>query len=157
MQKVLVCTFCFLHVMVGLSKAQSGQWVWMSGSSSPNNSGNFGIKGVSAPSNMPPARYQAAYWIDKQGNYWIFGGSETTGFGHNDLWRYSISTGEWTWMSGEQTGVNPAGNFGTQGIPSASNYPPALGFGSNCWTDTAGNFWLYGGFDQSNFSNSDNL
>lgn len=157
MQKVLVCTFCFLLVMMGLSNAQSGQWVWVSGSSSPNSSGNYGVKGVSAPGNMPPARYQAAYWIDKQGNYWIFGGSEASGFGHNDLWRYSVSTGEWTWMSGEQTGVNPMGNYGTQGIPSTTNYPPALGFGSNCWTDTAGNLWLFGGFDQSNFINSDNL
>lgn len=138
-------------------QAQSGQWVWMKGSSAPNAVGNFGIKGVSSPSNEPPARYQAAYWIDLQGNYWMFGGSEAMGAGHNDLWKYDPSSNQWTWVSGEMTGVNPSGNYGTMGIPSTLNYPPALGYGSNCWTDKNGDLWLFGGFDQSTFGMTDDL
>jgi hypothetical protein len=51
--------------------------------------------------------------------------------------------GTWTWMKGDST-VSSMGSYGSQGVPSATNEPPnryAPGF----WTDTAGNFWLYGG------------
>jgi hypothetical protein len=52
--------------------------------------------------------------------------------------------GVWTWISGvSSTGSN--GVFGTQGIPSVSNYPPGL-YEFADWKDKQGNFWLYGGF-----------
>src|SRR5689334_3111857 len=60
---------------------------------------------------------------------------------------YSQNTGEWMWIHGSNT-VNSAGTFGTQGVPSATNEPPAL-FEPIEWTDLTGDFWFYGGEDNS--------
>jgi len=53
--------------------------------------------------------------------------------------------GEWTWMKGPNT-PNSNGVFGIKGVPDTANYPPAL-YEACSWTDTAGNFWLFGGFE----------
>ncbi len=51
-------------------------------------------------------------------------------------------TGVWTWMKGG----NPYGSviYGTQGVPNANNIPGGRAR-SMRWTDSTGNFWLYGG------------
>ncbi len=49
------------------------EWTWMKGSGMPNDTGNFGVQGVSAPSNYPPARNGAVSWTDSQGNLWLVG------------------------------------------------------------------------------------
>src|SRR5215216_3763752 len=51
--------------------------------------------------------------------------------------------GEWTWLHGS-TVPGSAGNYGTQGVPSSTNEPPAV-YEPMEWTDQNGNFWLYGG------------
>jgi hypothetical protein len=51
--------------------------------------------------------------------------------------------GEWTWVNGYNT-LNGMGVFGTQGVPNAANKPPAL-WSAFYWTDSQGNFWLFGG------------
>jgi hypothetical protein len=51
--------------------------------------------------------------------------------------------GEWTWESGADTYDQP-GIYGTQGLPSAPNVPGAR-VGTSGWTDSSGNFWLFGG------------
>lgn len=38
---------------------------------------------------------------------------------------HAQTPGEWTWMSGVSSG-NYIGNFGTMGIPAASNKPPGI-------------------------------
>src|SRR6185436_10087217 len=58
----------------------------------------------------------------------------------------SAQPGEWTWLHGSNS-FNSAGNFGTQGVPSATNEPPAL-YEPCEWTDLNGNYWMYGGFLQ---------
>src|SRR5204863_8589158 len=63
---------------------------------------------------------------------------------HNDLWRYSPATKEWTWMTGTHA-YNDAGNFGTIGVPSPANRPPSIGFGASTWVDLNGNLWMFGG------------
>ena len=61
----------------------------------------------------------------------------------NDLWVYSPSGNEWTYVRGSTT-ANPTGVYGTQGLPEANNSPPprsqAVG-----WTDANGNLWMFGG------------
>jgi hypothetical protein len=49
----------------------------------------------------------------------------------------------WTWMSGSNT-VNAKGVYGTQGVAAATNVPGARE-GAISWTDSSGNFWLFGG------------
>ncbi|MEO6831339.1 MAG: kelch repeat-containing protein, partial [Chitinophagaceae bacterium] len=134
-------------LLPNLAQSQGGTWTWMHGSNgtAPSN-GDFGTKGVAAATNEPPARYQACFWTDTAGNFWVFGGVIPSGQG-NDLWKYDVATNMWTWMNGPDviSSPNAAGVFGTKGVPSANNYPSARGYGANCWTDNNDDLWLYGG------------
>ncbi len=123
-----------------------GQWTWVSGANVVNQAGTYGTQGTAAVSNVPGARDQAVTWIDSKGNFWLFGGlgldsTGTTGY-LNDLWEYS--GGQWTWVSGANV-VNQAGTYGTQGTAAATNVPGARD-SKMTWTDTSGNFWLFGGY-----------
>lgn len=132
----------------------TNQWTWMKGDSIPDQLGAYGTLGVSSSTNVPGARGYASGWADANGNLWLFGGDGWDNFSSgflNDLWRYSISTNEWTWMGGTNM-VNDAGNYGTIATPSVSNLPPSR-VGSAAWTDGSGNFWLFGGFGISGFFN----
>jgi hypothetical protein len=124
----------------------SGEWTWMSGSNSWGQSGVYGSKGVPAAGNVPGARYHAVSWTDPSGNLWLFGGGNAADL--NDLWRYTLSTGEWTWMSGSNTGNQP-GVYGTLGVPAGGNVPGARSAAVS-WTDLSGNLWLFGGTTYEN-------
>jgi N-acetylneuraminic acid mutarotase len=67
-------------------------WTWMSGASTVYQVGNYGTKGVAAPTNVPGARSGAPSFVDVTGAFWLFGGigSDSTGAftRMNDLWRY---------------------------------------------------------------------
>lgn len=124
-------------------------WTWVSGSSVNGQSGNYGVKGVAAPANMPGAREFPLSWKDAAGGFWLFGGyaymSGSLGDA-NDLWKWDGAN--WTWISGTSSGYAP-GSYGVKGVPSASNLPPAReGAAGNGWVDVAGNFWLFGGLSQ---------
>jgi N-acetylneuraminic acid mutarotase len=123
----------------------TGLWTWMSGSNTQGAVGVYGSLGTAAAGNVPGARYSAVSWIDGSGNLWLFGGygAPPGGTDFNDLWRYSPSTGLWTWMSGSNT-PRAAGVYGTQGVAAAANVPGAR-LSSVSWTDHEGNFWLFGG------------
>jgi hypothetical protein len=117
----------------------SKEWTWVSGSNTINASGVYGTQGVASAGNTPGARGGPAYsWVDTSGNLWLFGGGE-----HSDVWEFSPSTKEWTWVSGSGAG-NVAPVFGTQGVGSTSNTPGARAL-SVSWGDKSGNFWIYGG------------
>jgi Kelch motif/Galactose oxidase, central domain len=130
----------------------SGQWTWVSGSNGIGAVGVYGTQGVASAGNVPSARYQASSWIDPAGNFWIFGGFNGVGIG-NDLWKYSPSTGLWTWVSGSDTG-DAVSIFGTQGQAAASNVPGGRTSASS-WTDAAGNLWLFGGGEPSSNGEAD--
>jgi len=122
----------------------SGEWTWVSGSNTINVAGVYGTRGMAAAANVPGARSGAVSWIDAAGNLWLFGGYSVyleTDF--NDLWEFTPSTGEWTWMSGSDT-VDVAGVYGTEGMAAAGNVPGARS-GAVSWIDAAGNLWLFGG------------
>ncbi len=51
--------------------------------------------------------------------------------------------GRWTWMGGVSS-VNQEPVFGTLGVPNPANHPGSR-WGAATWTDTAGDFWLFGG------------
>jgi hypothetical protein len=118
--------------------------------------GSYGTLGVAATTNAPSGRSNAASWIDKSGNLWLFGGENydpaqledgsyqiyNNGF-LNDLWEYIPKTQEWTWAGGG-SGENQSGVYGTLGVAAASNFPGARS-GAASWSDGSGNFWLFGG------------
>jgi N-acetylneuraminic acid mutarotase len=154
-------------------------WTWMggsatstgcSGSSSPSQGsfihctgrpGVYGALGVSAASNIPSARSEAAAWTDGAGNFWLFGGSgfdaAQNGGNLNDLWRFSPSSNRWTWMGGNpvagncqhapEPGIFCNGQPGIYGILGTRDLKNAPGGRSSAaaWKDNAGNFWLFGG------------
>jgi len=129
----------------------TNNWTWMNGDSS-HTMGSYGIKSVSSPSNIPPARLEnRAVWTDQCGNFWMFGGGwEYNGFGAkclNDLWKFNPDSNQWTWISGDST-VDPVGNWGTLGVSSPTNKPNGR-VGAVGWSrhDSTGadQFYVFGG------------
>jgi hypothetical protein len=122
----------------------SGNWAWMKGASTANQSGVYGTQGVPDAANTPGARNGAVSWTDPAGALWLFGGSHNYGDEcFNDLWKYDRSTGNWTWMKGANILKQP-GIYGTPGTPAAENTPGARAE-ATAWTDALGNLWLFGG------------
>ena len=136
-----------------LWKYSNGMWTWMAGSTQANPYGAYGTLGVPATSNTPGARTGDAAWTDTAGNLWLFGG-EGAGTSEddcaeagicliNDLWEFSSSLNEWTWMGGPDL-ANQPGVYGTLGVAAPGNLPPPRN-DATAWTDSDGNFWLFGG------------
>jgi N-acetylneuraminic acid mutarotase len=123
------------------------QWSWMGGGSQPNQPGSYGYLGVSGTGNVPGARINPAFWSDRQGNFWLFGGEGYDGAGSqgylNDLWKYAPAEKQWTWMGGGST-VGPAGIYGTRGSAAPQNVPGGR-LSAMHWIDQAGKLWLFGG------------
>lgn len=122
------------------------QWTWVSGDTLADPPGIFGTKGSAAPVNRPRGRESAVGWLDASGNLWLFGGTlypvhDSTEL--NDLWKYTPSTRQWTWASGDSL-LAQKGVYGTRGTAALDNKPGAR---SNAvsWTDASGNLWLFGG------------
>jgi N-acetylneuraminic acid mutarotase len=124
------------------------QWTWVSGAKTINASGVYGTLGTGSTANVPGARHAAVPWTDSAGNLWLFGGlgNDSTGAGGdlNDLWQYTPSNQQWTWVSGAKT-INAFGIYGTLGTGSTTNVPGARNWAVS-WTDSAGNLWLFGGY-----------
>ncbi|MHB8303943.1 MAG: Kelch repeat-containing protein [Acidobacteriaceae bacterium] len=123
-------------------------WTWVSGSNAVPFAGGsqsavYGTLGMPAVGNTPGGRSNAVSWIDSSGNLWLFGGLVGNAGVLNDLWEFNPISKEWSWMSGSNI-VNESGNYGTQGIASASNVPGARE-GSVGGIDSSGNLWLFGG------------
>lgn len=130
----------------------ANEWTWMSGSSTAGARGVYGTLGIASSSNVPGARSGSVSWIDGSGNLWLFGGLGGAGDPSgdlNDLWEFNPSSKEWIWVSGSNTGnsygsFSESGIYGTQGVASANNVPPPRDSAVS-WTDSSGNFWLFGG------------
>ncbi len=149
-----------------------GTWTWRGPTNSNvgQNNGVYGTQGTPLAANAPgPGGRQAALlWADKAGNLWLFGGlgldsvgtrnpgslgglsgGTTTPDGAllNDLWKYNIATGQWTWISGGgATGVaDQTGVYGIQQTPAAGNVPSSR-WGSIGFIDASNNLWLATGW-----------
>lgn len=135
----------FFVGITSFSKAQApGEWTWMKGSNLPNSFGNFGTQGVSAPTNNPPALYEAYEWTDLNGNFWLFGGLDYNSDLYNTLWKFDVLTNEWTWVNGSNI-TNAMGVYGINGISAPNNTPGARSWGGITWVDKSGDLWLFGG------------
>ena len=124
-----------------------GQWTWMNGHNT-NNVAVWGTQGVFAPGNTPPGVYEGCQMTDLQGNFWMYGGLDSTcGGQYADMWEFKPSINQWAWMHGPGTPqANPV--YGTQGVPSPTNNPGGRAYGVSAWTDNTGNFlWLFGGWN----------
>lgn len=121
------------------------EWGWMAGSQSFNQLSTYGTLGITGTGNTPGGRQRPATWTDSSGDLWLFGGygqdSNSTFSPMNDFWKFSA--GQWTWMGGSTVGAQ-SGNYGTLGIPTSNGIPGAR-VDAASWTDSSGNFWLFGG------------
>jgi N-acetylneuraminic acid mutarotase len=161
-----------LGLLPAAAFAQTGEWTWMDGPSTLDcptplqvescyGPALFGKLGASSTSNIPGGRSSANSWTDASGNFWLFGGLGVDSAGNtgylNDLWKFSPSSGQWTWVGGSSSVVclqkDQSGNCITNGQPGVSA-SPGVGSTTNIpggrasqisWTDANGNFWLFGG------------
>ena len=123
----------------------TGNWTWMKGESSGSPASVYGTIGSPDPANTPGRRRSGASWFDGEGNLWLLGGESQTGTGgdFNDLWKYTIATGNWTWMKGSKT-RDPLGVYGSRGVANASNTPGGRRLAAT-WTRGDGKLYLFGG------------
>ena len=133
------------HLFNDLWKFSASQWTWVNGSSSTDQSANYGTQGTSAATNVPGARVSGMTWTDRSGRLWLFGGDGRDSTGHlsqlNDLWKYDGAN--WTWIGGANV-AGQSGTYGTISTPDPSNIPGARTWGAT-WIDASGNMWLFGG------------
>ena len=150
----------------------ANEWAWMAGSStvpqtsdgSGSQPGVYGIRGTPAAGNIPGGRQGGNGWTDSSGNLWLFGGSSINGnnTGYlNDLWEFSPKTGEWTWMCGsdlpgdsgeiQEPCGDPAGSY------EISGFVPADRWNAANWTDSTGQFWLFGGINGDGYGRTNDL
>jgi N-acetylneuraminic acid mutarotase len=133
------------NIFNDLWKYSSGQWTWISGSSSENQIGNYGLQGIASASGVPGARISSAAWTDSSGSFWLFGGDGLDSGGQtgvlNDLWKFS--GGQWAWIDGSNM-VGQPGAYGTMGTAASTNIPGARVWAAY-WIDSSGNLWLFGG------------
>ncbi len=127
----------------------TNQWTWVSGSSTLNSFGIYGVQGTASAFNSPGARLDSVSWNDNSGNLWLFGGSGIDGSNTrgdlNDLWQYNIASGLWTWQSGSNMS-NQYGAYMTQGIPSLNSIPGSREHRTPISrTNNNGQLWMFGG------------
>lgn len=127
-------------------KYSASQWTWTGGSNLGGQKGAYGTLGIPGANNIPGARFESVSWTDSSGAIWLFGGNGFDSPGNeaslNDLWKFS--SGEWSWMGGSSI-ANQQGVYGRLKVPAPDNIPGSR-FGALSWTDSSGDFWLFGGF-----------
>lgn len=126
----------------------TNNWTYQSGTNLGNQIGVNGTKGVPSSTNNPGGRYSAVSVTDNWGNLYLFGGigfPGSPGLGElNEVWRYTPSTDEWTWLKGNNA-VNVNGIYGTMGVSSTSNTPGSRYYNIG-WKDLNGDMWIFGSF-----------
>lgn len=87
----------------------------------------------------------AAFWKDPDGIFWLYGGrSNTASDGSNDLWKYNVTTNEWTYMKGHSP-YNSYSMYVTKGME-LTNIQPKPRTGGSSWVDAMGSLWIFGGY-----------
>jgi hypothetical protein len=123
-------------------------WTYVAGTDLLNQLGVYGTKGVPSNTVAPGGRYSMTTMVDNWGNLWMFGGIGYSGLSTigrlNDLFRYTPSTNEWTWMKGNN-GVNTYGIYGTMGVSAPANNPGSRYYNYG-WKDLNGDLWTFGCF-----------
>jgi hypothetical protein len=83
--------------------SHSGMWTWIGGADTARALGQYGPRGVPSASGWPGARLHHAMVQAPDGAVYLFGGLGYDSLGGaqlNDLWKYDMGSGEWTFLSG---------------------------------------------------------
>jgi N-acetylneuraminic acid mutarotase len=129
----------------------SNQWTWVKGAKAIGQIGTYGTQGTPDAANTPGGRQSAVSWTGSDGALYLFGGSGRDGVGAsgylNDLWKYSPTINQWTWLKGANT-INQYGTYGTLGTPAPANTPGGRQSAVS-WTGSDGALYLFGGYGYS--------
>jgi len=119
-------------------------------------SGNLttNVYGVYSGSVYPGSRRNANQFYDASGNYWMMAGygCGSSSIGElNDMWKFTISTNQWSFIGGAS---NPGGSATYNGETLASNQWPTGRDGAAGWYDSTDDlFLLFGGNSGSYMGN----
>ncbi len=147
----------------------TNEWTWMHGSLPyTQDFGLRGTAGIPTASTRPSVRSTSHKWKDAAGNFWMFGGQGTywfneslppnfgnysCGYLSNEVWKYDISTNQWTFIGGtsQNDQNNAQESAGVSCTLAPTNHPaPRTEQGNGIsWIDNCGNFWFYGGWYSS--------
>src|ERR1035437_2729714 len=78
----------------------SNEWTWMKGPTNVDNTGIYGTIGIETTSNNPPSREETNISWTENNNLYLFGGYAGVRGAYSDLWKFNISTNNWTWING---------------------------------------------------------
>ena len=117
----------------------SGQWIWQGGDSVDDMPAVYGTQGTPSAANNPGARNSYASCKDASGNFWLFGGADANGNYYNDLWEYTPSTRQWTWVSNYT--IPNVQTYNQIGLA----FPGARTGAIMGWNAAVNYFWIYGG------------
>ena len=113
------------------------EWAWMGGSTTIGGNcavagyycgwaGVYGTEEIPAAANNPGSRESANAWTDRNGNFWLFGGSGFDGNGASgllyDLWVYQPALS--APVAATPTFSSPAGNYSTAQTVTISDTTP---------------------------------
>jgi hypothetical protein len=152
-----VCVFLIFTGLCHLLRAQEVQWTWMGGDSTRIVFDVYGNRRAFDSINRPGSINPLVSFRGKDGNFYLFGGNTLVllnGFTTVQvptcaLWKYSPLLNQWsmpTGSNGNNPSINTGGEvLGAEGVFSPSNTPGFLSSMSANWTDSAGNWWLFGG------------
>lgn len=112
-------------------------WTWISGSNTEAKKGFYGKKGIPATTNTPGARNSAMSWLDRNGNFWLFGGKGYDSAGRSgflsDFWKYEPINNQWVWVAGDDE------------IAFSDLIQKCIRIDATTWTDKNGDLLLFGG------------
>lgn len=126
----------------------TNNWTWMKGPNAVNQFAKHGSIVFPSNNNVPGGMTEGLTWKDARGDLWLYGG---TGYAEaaqgelSSLWRYRVSTNQWTWMNGS-SGIAEAPVFGTPGYhdPGNANTPGGQ-HAAAAWLGAFNKLYLFGG------------
>jgi N-acetylneuraminic acid mutarotase len=134
----------------GLTGYMNDMWTYTPQANVWTTSSTAGV--TPSSSSQPNPRSNSAFWTSgcESGGtnctFYMFGGQGYVGLNsgvQNDLWKYDVSTNQWSMIGGVST-LNPTGSYGPKSTYVNGNIPGGRQ-SATTWTDSAGTIWMFGG------------
>jgi gliding motility-associated-like protein len=114
-----------------------------------NNYESKGTKYVPSVFNFPIYTVIPLYWVKGENAYLYGGQSELANT--TELWQYNMTTRLWTWLGGYRgfSEDSTRANYGSKGIPTATNWPGYRYLSTNNWVRNNKLYFFAGGTEDS--------